>query len=230
MADDLNDNDQSPLRIERETKTLRQLALERMREAILRFHFQPGERLVERQLCDQLGISRSVVREVLRHLEAEGLVENIPQQGPAVASFDPGKVEQIYEIRAMLEALAAGACAKSSDGEMVECLRGAIRRIDEAFNDNDAPVILDATTIFYEQLFGCSGKTVAWEIVQSLNARINHLRAMTITSPGRHAQAIQEMRRIVDAVENQDEHAATEAAREHIRVVASLAHDFIGQS
>lgn len=64
--------DEGFLTVERNTKTLRQLTLEKVREAILRFHFMPGDRLVERELCKQLGVSRSVVREVIRYLEEIG--------------------------------------------------------------------------------------------------------------------------------------------------------------
>lgn len=221
------DKNDEPLKVQRNTKTLRQLALEKMRDAILRFHFQPGERLVERQLCDQLGVSRSVVREVLRHLEAEGLVEIVPHHGPAVARFDPAKVEQIYEVRGLLEALAASACAKQADPQVVVQLEGAIDRIDAAFDDGDPPAILEATTAFYDKLFGFAGKTVAWDTVRSLNARINHLRAMTISSPERHQSAIPEMRRIVDAVKARDAAAAAEAAHEHIDIVAAIAREFL---
>src|SRR5215510_13767336 len=111
MSDDLA-AEPDELRVERSAKTLRGLVLEKMRDAILEFRLRPGERLVERTLCDRLGVSRTVVREVLRHLEAEGIVENIPHQGPAVARPDPAKAAQIYEIRALLEAEAARACAQ----------------------------------------------------------------------------------------------------------------------
>ena len=97
------------LRIDRSAKTLRELAVERLRDAILDGQFRPGDRLVERVLCERLGVSRTVVREALRHLETEGLVDVVPQQGPAVARLDAGQATQIYEIRAMLEALAAAA-------------------------------------------------------------------------------------------------------------------------
>ncbi|WP_163535827.1 GntR family transcriptional regulator, partial [Klebsiella pneumoniae] len=64
-----------PMRVDRSAKTLRELTLEKMREAIVSLRFRPGDRLVERDLCEQLGVSRTVVREVLRHLEAEGIVQ-----------------------------------------------------------------------------------------------------------------------------------------------------------
>lgn len=219
--------DGESLRIQRSTTTLRQLALEKMRDAILRFRFRPGDRLVERDLCDRLGVSRSVVREVLRHLEAEGLVETIPHQGPVVARFDPAKVEQIYEIRGLLEAMAAGACAERADAAAAERLDRAIDVIDQAFQGGDPPEILEATTAFYDELFRCSGKVVAWEIVRSLNARINHLRGMTITSTNRREAAIPEMRRIQRAIAAGDAEAAAEASREHVRRAANIAREFL---
>lgn len=214
--------------VERNTKTLRQLALEKLREAILRFHFMPGDRLVERELCKQLGVSRSVVREVIRHLEAEGLVETIPNQGPAVARLDPAKVEQIYDIRSMLEAMAAATCARRQDSPRIaEILSDVIDRINQAFENRDSAAVLEQTTEFYRQLFLCSGKTVAWDIVCSLNARINHLRALTISSSTRHEEAISEMRVIQQAVRSGNDEGAAEAAQNHIASVSRIAHVYL---
>src|SRR5215469_10859654 len=100
------------LKVERPTITLRELALQKMRTAILDARFLPGDRLVERALCEELGVSRTVVREVLRHLETEGLVESLPNQGPIVAILDIDTAAEIYEIRALLEGDAAMACAQ----------------------------------------------------------------------------------------------------------------------
>src|SRR5882672_1518544 len=91
------------LRIVEAPKTLRELALDRMRAAILDFRFKPGERLTERDLCHRLGVSRSVVREVMRHLEAEDLVQTIPHHGLIVAKLDASQAAEIYEIRALFE-------------------------------------------------------------------------------------------------------------------------------
>lgn len=221
--------DGDPMRIQRTAKTLRQLALEKMRDAILRFRFRPGDRLTERELCQRLGVSRSVVREVLRHLEAEGLVETIPHQGPVVARFDPAKVEQIYEVRALLEPMAAAACAERADADAVSRLARAIDAIDLAFDGGDPPAVLEATTAFYEQLFECGGKLVAWEIVRSLNARINHLRGMTISSENRHRTVIPEMHRIQQAIAAGDPDAASVASRKHVYRAADIAREFLDQ-
>jgi DNA-binding GntR family transcriptional regulator len=211
------------MRVDRSAKTLRELALEKLRDAILDFRLKPGERLVERSLCDRLGVSRTVVREVLRHLETEGLVESIPQQGPAVAKPDPEKAAQIYEIRALLEAEAARACAARATPTDVKQLGAAIDRIEAAFAENNPREVLRMTTEFYEILFARAGKSVAWAVVQSLNARINHLRGMTIATPGRAKAAIREMHRILDAIKRHDADAAYEASLEHVQIVATLA-------
>ncbi|WP_405117456.1 GntR family transcriptional regulator [Phaeobacter sp. BS23] len=102
------DSPQTTLRkIDKAPQTLRDIVQDRMREAIIDGHFAPGERLVERPLCDQLGVSRTVVRETIRYLEAEGLVEIIPNRGPVVARLSWDQARQIYDVRRQLEGSAA---------------------------------------------------------------------------------------------------------------------------
>lgn len=217
------------LKVERRTTTLRELALEKMRAAILDAHFKPGERLVERALCEELGVSRTVVREVLRHLQAEGLVDSIPNQGPIVAVLDIEKAAQIYEIRALLEGDAAMACARDADERVAACLAECIADIGHAFESHEHVRVRELTTAFYEQMFFGGGKEVAWEIVQTLNARINRLRAMTIASDDRGRQAVEEMRRIHDAIRCRDPKRARDAAMAHVARVAAIAEEMLRQ-
>jgi DNA-binding GntR family transcriptional regulator len=211
------------LRVDRSARTLRELALEKLRDGILDFHFKPGERLVERTLCEKLGVSRTVVREALRHLETEGLVETLPQQGPAVARPDLSQAAQVYEIRALLEAEASRAAALRATPADVARLNDANDEIQQAFSTGTSRDVLKATTAFYEILFTVAGKTVAWQVVHGLNARINHLRAMTIATPRRAHTALQEMRRLLDAIEARDGEAAARASFDHVQTVSTLA-------
>lgn len=220
----------APLRIERSAKTLRELAFERMRDAIMSFHFQPGERLVERSLCDQLGVSRSVVREVLRQLEAEGLVETIPGHGPAVATPDLKHAEEIYELRALLEGIAAGMAAQNATREQIAQLEAALGNIRDAWAEGGPIEIMRATTEFYAVLFEAAGKVITWEIVQGLNVRINQLRSMTITSPERRKAATSEMESITRAIKKRQPEEATTAAQRHIESAWAIARDVLSKA
>lgn len=216
------DSSTPSLKVDRSAKTLRELTLEKMHEAIFSGYFAPGERLVERKLCELLGVSRSVIREVLRQLESEGLVETIAQ-GPMVASLDVGRAAQIYALRALLEGEAARVCAeKASDATLAE-LAALNQHIQQAFARDEFTLVMERTTAFYQCMFLGSGLEVAWEMVQSLNARINRLRAMTISSAERKAATAQEMAALVDALLRRDGAAAEKASREHIHKAAEIA-------
>ncbi|MFT3987633.1 GntR family transcriptional regulator [Aestuariivirga sp.] len=211
------------LRISEPPRTLRELALEKMRAAILDLHFPPGTRLVERDVGQKLGVSRSVVREVIRHLESEGLVYSVPHQGPVVATLDAATAAQIYEIRAALEFAAAFAAAEKASDLDIARMDRALADISAAYATGDHRGVLAATTRFYEAMFLSGGKTVAWDMVQRLNGRISQLRAMTISSRERNRSGPAQMRKIVDAIRARDSQAAALACREHVESAAAIA-------
>lgn len=215
------------LRVTRPPKTLRQLAYDKLREAIFNSIFKPGERLIERDLCGQLEVSRTVIREALRQLEAEGLVEMIAHQGPIVAMLDASKAEEIYEIRALLEVMAAKACVENGTIDQIDRLSQIVDQINSAFEQGDSAGVLAQTNRFYETFFEVARKPFAWEMVQSLNARINRLRVLTIGSQDRHEAAIGEMRKIILAIRARDAEAAEVACLEHIKAVAAIADQLL---
>jgi DNA-binding GntR family transcriptional regulator len=219
----------SDLKVDRNAKTLRELTLEKLREAIVQGYFRPGARLVERTLCDELGVSRTVVREVLRHLETEGLVEIVARQGPIVARLDPAQVAEIYELRGLLEANAARACAEKSTPELVGKLRGIRRKIEDAFATGAFADVLAQTEAFYDALFEGAQKSVSLSVVRTLNTRINRLRALTIASPGRGDESNREMNTLLAAIERRDGAAAFDASVAHIRRVSELAQQALGR-
>ena len=205
---------ESDLKIEAPAR-LRDVVLERLRAAIVSGRFASGERLVERNLCELLGVSRSVVREVIRILEAEGLVEE-GTRGPMVARLDWAQARQIYDIRLMLEAHAARECAVRAD-EMVRAdLRAALAGIG-------GEATLEATARFYEVIFKAAGHDIAWEIVQRLNGRISRLRALTLASRDRKVSGLVRMTRIAEAVIAGDGAGAEVAVRDHLTEAAAIA-------
>ena len=215
------------LRIEEAPRTLREIALERLRTVIVEHHFPPGTRLTERELCEQMGVSRSVVREVIRHLEAEGLVESIPHHGPIVARLDAATAAEIYEIRGLLEASAAHDAALRATPEAIAQLHAALLRIGQGYATGDHHGVLQATMAFYEAMFLAGGRNVAWEVVKRLNSRISWLRSMTIASPGRSVSGLGQMERIFEAIAAHQPEAAAAASREHVANAAALAQSLL---
>ena len=211
------------LRIHRVPATLRSLAVDRMRKAIVGGRFKGGERLVERTLCDQLGVSRSVVREAIRTLEAEGLVQAQGRAGPMVAVLDWDGARQIYDIRRLLEAEAAAACARLADAGVKARLTAALTALDRAFAGADQSHLYDATTAFYEVIFRSAGQAMAWDIVQRLNGRISRLRALTLATRDRHVSGPAHMARIAAAIAANDPEAAAQAVRDHLHDAARIA-------
>lgn len=223
MADLTTPSDTALAPITAAPQTLRDMVQARMREAIVSGHFAPGERLVERPLCEQLGVSRTVVRETIRYLEAEGLVEIQPGRGPRVARLDRDQAAQIHAIRAQLESAAAAACARGQGQGFGARLSGALRQVAAGMNDTDWTNLLEATTAFYALIFQEAGHTIAWEIVQRLNGRISRLRALTITARDRDRSGLAHMQAIHDAILARDPGAASAAVRAHLHEAASLA-------
>jgi DNA-binding GntR family transcriptional regulator len=204
-------------------QTLRDIVQERLREAIIEGHFKPGERLVERPLCDQLGVSRTVIRETIRYLEAEGLVEILPNKGPIVAPMNWEHAQQIYDIRLLLETSAAVACAQKSSPELASKLHLALDELAFAFTDGTPKAIFKATTRFYKVIFEEAGHLIAWEIVQRLNGRISRLRVMTLSTSDRHVSGHSHMKNICAAITKGDVNATRNAIEDHLNDASSIA-------
>ncbi|WP_336509523.1 GntR family transcriptional regulator [Ruegeria lacuscaerulensis] len=194
-----------------------------MRDAIVEGRFEPGQRLVERPLCEQLGVSRTVVRETIRFLEAEGLVEVIPNKGPIVAWLNRDDARQIYEIRMMLETAAAESCAQNVTKELSDKLESALDSLIQASSNNEPAALLRATDEFYQTIFEGARRDIAWEVFQRLTGRISRLRAMTFSEQNREMLGIDHMSSICKAIVAGDAKAARNAVQKHITDAAKVA-------
>nr|WP_299666447.1 GntR family transcriptional regulator [uncultured Ruegeria sp.] len=210
-------------KIDHPPATLRDMVQERMREAIIEGLFEPGQRLVERPLCDQLGVSRTVVRETIRYLEAEGLVEILPGRGPIVATMSREDARQIYEIRRMLETAAAEKCAHNITPERARSLKEALKRLKQGFSDKTPGALFRTTADFYSEIFDGAGYYIAWDVVQRLNGRISRLRMMTLSTTDRDRPGIAHMQQICEAIISGNPAAARAAVEEHLDDTSAIA-------
>jgi DNA-binding GntR family transcriptional regulator len=205
------------LLVKRDAVPLRNKVVERLRLAICEQRLTQGSRLIERELCEMLGVSRTLVREALRQLEAEGLVTIIPHRGPAVAVLDRNTAASIYEVRAVLEALAGRLFVERAGEEFKRRLRAAFATMMDADKRGDAAAGLRGTAQFYETLFAGAKNEVIAATLRPLGGRIHLLRARSMSMPGRRAESLREMRAILEAVLSEDADRASEACFRHVQ-------------
>lgn len=196
-------------------KTLKDTALEQLRLGIMIGQLAPGQRLVERTICEQLGVSRTVVRECIRHLESEHLV-TFSAGGSSVAVLESDEIRQIYHLRAMLESEAVRHCAEQATPELVEMLQEGLIQIRDNLHAGDVVEALAHSYAFYERLFVTAGMTVAWELTERLNGRIGRLRFMTLSTQERSVKGPNNLQEIVNNIAKGDSKAAVKACRKHI--------------
>ena len=204
-------------------KTVQQQAAEKLRNAILAGLFKPGDRLVEADLCARLGVSRPSVREALRSLESEGLVIIVPNRGPQIPVLTWEQAEEIYQVRALLEGEAAALCARRGSRPQIEAMRVALAAFAKAARQDDGSRRLSATADFYGFMLQGAGNSLIEDLLRRLMARINFLRAQSMSRAGRDKFSLREMRAIYQAITKGDSKAARKAAEVHVRSAASVA-------
>jgi DNA-binding GntR family transcriptional regulator len=214
------------MRVGRVAAPLRDQVLEIVRGAILDFRYKPGQRLIERELIEQIGVSRTTIREVLRELDAEGLVTTIPQRGAVVVVPTPEEAADLYDVRASLEALAARRFVERASDEQVAALRCSVNDFERAVLDGvDTRGLLRAKDAIYDVLLEGAGSAAIRSLLGGLQARVRMLRAASLSQPGRPQRAIEEMRRLCDAADARDADAAAAACVAHIDEAASTGID-----
>ena len=158
----------SPIQLD-SYRPLRELVCETIRQAIVDGVFSPGERLMEIQLADEMGVSRTPVREAIRKLELEGFVVMIPRRGIK-------DINEVYEIRTSLEVLAAGLAAERISDEELETMQRLLVEIGQHIEDGNIEKIVEIDTAFHDVLYKASRN-------KRLAGIINNLREQSNTPP-----------------------------------------------
>ena len=222
MANVLRLTEHPPLR--------RDQALERLRDAIITGHFAPGARLIERELCEAMGVSRTSIREVLRRLEAEQLIEVEPRRGPIVARLSRKQVEEIYEVRALLEAAIVRRFAVEASAENIAELRRIYEKLSVVRDQGDVAAIVNTTRQFSEYMMDVVDHVLISDIHQKLTARISVSRVFAISLPGRLQQSARELAVVMNAIERRDAEGAAQSLMIYVRNAGEAALKRLGSA
>jgi DNA-binding GntR family transcriptional regulator len=208
-----------PLR--RVAAPLRQQVTDLMRDAISNGEFEPGERLVEKTLVERYSVSRTVIREALRQLEAEGLVDLVANRGPVVRVLSDAEADSLYEVRGALEGLAGQLFAQRATPAQREQLLRALDEIRSTAATSTLTELLRVKDAFYDVLFAGSGNDVIERTLRGVHTQIRMLRGMSLQADGRLPNTVRELERIVEAtVSAPDPEMARVRCVEHVAAAA----------
>lgn len=210
-------------RLRRVAAPLREQVTDILRSDIVSGELSPGTRLVELSLCSRFGVSRPVVREALRQLAAEGLVESVPNQGTVVTELTYEDARDLYEVRVSLEGLAGELFAQRASYDDRAALRAAYREIAASFDGGGLVEQLAGKDAFYDALLRGAGNRVIRDTLLGIHARVQMLRGISMQSPGRLDVSLRELGDITEAAAAGDVEAAGTACRVHIEHAAEIA-------
>jgi DNA-binding GntR family transcriptional regulator len=195
---------------------LREVVCETLRDAIRKGKLKPGERLMESQLAEDLGVSRTPVREAIRKLELEGYVIMMPRRGTYVANLSIRDVNEVFEIRTSLDSLASGLAAERITDEELERLQRLLVAIGGYIEENDMDKIVECDTEFHDLLYQASRNSRLVGIIFNLREQLTRFRSTSMAFPGRLKATLEEHRRIVEAIAQGDGAEARAAAEYHM--------------
>jgi DNA-binding GntR family transcriptional regulator len=192
--------------------SLRSRIIEALRRAIETGVLAPGARLVERELCEQLKVSRTSLREALGELQAEGILTYSPTRRLSVSVISYADAENAYRIRGTLEALIVEQFVEQASDDDVAALTEEGENLKAAYRSGDVDRMLVAKRAFYDSICSGAENAIAFDIINRLVLRTSVLRRRSLQRRERQAQSIQEIDILLAAISRRDIKGAREAA------------------
>lgn len=196
---------------------LRDVVFNTLRDAILTGKLVPGERLMENQLADKLGVSRTPVREALRMLELENLVELVPRKGAQVLDMSEKDIVNILEVRSALEGLATQLACKKMSAEDLQQLKKLEADFERAVADNDVELFVDIDEDFHDLIFSSTGNDKLIYIFKNLRIQLYRYRMAQAKNDTSMSTIVAHHKNIIRAIENREAEEGAAIAQGHIK-------------
>nr|WP_307990971.1 GntR family transcriptional regulator [uncultured Niameybacter sp.] len=206
---------------------LRDIVFQTIRKAILNGELEPGERLMETQLGEKLGVSRTPIREAIRKLELEGLVVMVPRKGAQVAQFTIKDIEDVLQVRASLEALAAKLACKHMDERSFLKLQLIITEYEYAAKEDDIEVMIQKDIEFHDTIALASQNDKLIQLYNNMREQVQRYRIAYLKNTEQSNAVIAEHNEILKALKDGEEEVAAKLATKHIETQCSSIMRFI---
>ncbi|MEH7121007.1 GntR family transcriptional regulator [Neobacillus vireti] len=190
-----------------------------IREAIVMGEYEPGQKLSETALSEHFQVSRTPIREALKQLEREGLVEIIPRVGTCVTKPTEQELKELFTLKEVLEGLAAGLFAEKGDAAEIQKVQQSVADMEEAIRTSDNKLYVQANSIFHDTILeGANNSKLSYMLNLLLNQiPYNRYVFITIGDPVRREQSLREHQAILAAIENGNRMEAEKTMREHVK-------------
>ena len=195
---------------------LRDVVFNTLRQAILRGELKPGERLMEIQLANKLGVSRTPIREALRKLELEGLVNMVPRKGAEVADITEKSLRDVLEVRKALEELSVELACEKITEEEIEELKRVAERFKDTLNDQDVTKIAEADVAFHDVIYTATDNQKLILLLNNLREQMYRYRVEYLKKEEAYPQLIAEHEELIDNISKRNKEEATRIMCEHI--------------
>ena len=195
---------------------LREVVFNNLRDAILKGQLKPGERLLENHLADKLGVSRTPVREALRMLEQENLVELIPMRGAQVLDISAEDIKNILEIRSALEVVSIRHACQKMDNDSLKELKKYNAEFEAAFEARDYEGVATADEKFHDVIFSAAGNKRLVVIISNIQAQVYRYRMAYLKVYETKTAVLNHHRNIIEAIEKHDAALGEKVMAEHI--------------
>jgi len=198
-------------------KPLREVIFNTLKEAIIVGELKPGARLMEVQLAEKMGVSRTPVREAIRKLELEGLVTMVPRKGAHVASLSPKDIVDVLEVRGALDGLAASLSSLKMKEEQIKELRQINKQFANFVAKENLQGSIKKDVEFHELIYRSSGNEKLMQIVSNLREQVQRFRVIYLKDYSSQKDIESEHEEIIEAIAKRDPEAALNAAKKHIK-------------
>lgn len=205
--------------------SLRGKVYDRIRENILNGVYKEHEELKEATLGEQMGVSRTPVREALRQLELEGLVEIIPNKGARVTGITKKDVEDIYQIRYLLEGLSARWATEHVTEEQLEKMEEILYLTEFHAQKGHYAQVYELDSQFHELMYEASGSKLLNNILSDFHMYVTRIRKISLSNSSRSKNSTEEHRAILDAIKEHDADKAEKCAHDHVTSTIRNNHD-----
>lgn len=208
---------------------LRDVVFKTLRQAILRGELKPGERLMEIQLANKLGVSRTPVREAIRKLELEGLVLMVPRKGAEVAQITEKSLIEVLEVRKALEELAVKLACERISAEELEMLKEAEQKLENVLEDEDITVVAEADIEFHDVIYNATGNQKLIQLLNQFREQMYRFRVEHLKRKEFHPQILAEHNELIATIVNGSKEQAAGLIGMHIDSQVKVVTDSLRQ-